>query len=106
MTLNHVAVGSSPTVGVFFLLVFFILILILMKKEKTHKSANGSMVRIRRCQRCDPGSIPGWRKVFFFYYYYIIIIYYVIIIYNYTYYFNEKLKERNQRLLKPRWRNG
>ena len=23
------------------------------------------MVRIRRCQRCDPGSIPGWRTIIF-----------------------------------------
>ena len=24
------------------------------------------MVRIRRCQRCGPGSIPGWRSLIIF----------------------------------------
>ena len=28
------------------------------------------MVRIRRCQRCDPGSIPGWRSPVQFIYIY------------------------------------
>ena len=26
--------------------------------------ANSSTVRIRRCQRCGPGSIPGWRILY------------------------------------------
>ena len=26
------------------------------------RSANSSTVRIRRCQRCGPGSTPGWRR--------------------------------------------
>ena len=44
--------------------------------------ANSSVVRIPRCQRGGPGSIPGWRIIIINYYYYDYDYYY----YDYYYF--------------------
>ena len=70
MTLNHVVVGSIPTVGAYICIFFFfwsfiyifIFINIIFYYNKNKKiSVGSSMVRIRAFQARGPGSIPGQR---------------------------------------------
>ena len=60
MTLNHVVVGSIPTVGGYYQFC------ILFKCIKIKMSVDSSMVRIRAFQARGPGSIPGQRILYYF----------------------------------------
>ena len=81
----------------YFILFYFILFYFINKYEWNkfiylylyYFSANSSVVRIRRCQRCGPSSILGWRNLFYFIlFYFIFLPAFFIFLFIFYYLFN------------------